>query len=103
MCVCWGRAGGRVSAAQTGAGLRAGAVEAWRRGRPFRLRPTARVLPPSQIDLTDDYVVMALFGDGSWEGNIQRLQAPVEEGSTQLTDVQLNSEAFRDLISALDG
>lgn len=27
-----------------------------------------------QIDLTDDYVVVALFGDGSWEAQVQRVQ-----------------------------
>jgi hypothetical protein len=27
-----------------------------------------------QVDLTDDYVVMALFGDGAWEDNMQKLQ-----------------------------
>jgi hypothetical protein len=28
----------------------------------------------AQIDLTDDYVVIALFGDGAWESGVQRVQ-----------------------------
>ena len=27
-----------------------------------------------QVDLTDDFVIMALFGDGQWEDKMQRLQ-----------------------------
>ncbi|KAI8463135.1 MAG: hypothetical protein J3K34DRAFT_527240 [Monoraphidium minutum] len=55
-----------------------------------------------QFDLTDDYVVMALFGDGAWEDQIQRLQAREEEGGGgRLVDVAMDQEAFRDLISVM--
>lgn len=53
-----------------------------------------------QIDLTDDYVVMALFGDGVWEDTMQRLTAKDEDG--KLVDVKLDQEAFRDIISVLE-
>eukprot|EP00775_Hariotina_reticulata_P011188 gene11188-11338_t len=53
-----------------------------------------------QIDLTDDYAVMALFGDGAWEDTMQRLTARDDEG--KLVDVVLDQEAFRDLISVLE-
>jgi hypothetical protein len=33
----------------------------------------------TQVDLTDDYVVMALFGDGAWEENMQRLQVSAHQ------------------------
>lgn len=54
----------------------------------------------SQIDLTDDYVVMALFGDGAWEDTMQRLTAKDEAGN--LVDVRLDQDAFRDIISVLE-
>ncbi|KIZ00564.1 hypothetical protein MNEG_7396 [Monoraphidium neglectum] len=55
-----------------------------------------------QFDLTDDYVVMALFGDGSWEDDMQRLQAREEEGGGgDLVDVVMDQESFRDLISVM--
>lgn len=53
-----------------------------------------------QIDLTDDYVVVALFGDGAWEDRMQRLTARDESGN--LVDVVLDSDAFRDLISVME-
>jgi hypothetical protein len=43
----------------------------------MQFRPTLLTAPvrtnftPCQIDLTDDYVVMALFGDGSWEDQVR--------------------------------
>ena len=66
--------------------------------------PRPPLIGPSlpQIDLTDDYVVMALFGDGAWEDQLQRLQAREnEDGSGALVDVAMDQEAFRDLISAM--
>lgn len=54
-----------------------------------------------QIDLTDDYVVVALFGDGAWEDRMQRLTAR-DEGTGNLVDVVLDSDAFRDLISVME-
>jgi hypothetical protein len=53
-----------------------------------------------QIDLTDDYVVMALFGDGAWQDGMQRLTAKDEAGN--LVDVMLDQDAFRDLISVME-
>jgi hypothetical protein len=53
-----------------------------------------------QIDLTDDYVVVALFGDGAWEDKMQRLTARDDSGN--LVDVVLDSDAFRDLISVME-
>lgn len=53
-----------------------------------------------QIDLTDDYVVVALFGDGAWEDKMQRLTARDDSGS--LVDVVLDGDAFRDLISVME-
>lgn len=53
-----------------------------------------------QIDLTDDYVVMALFGDGAWQDTMQRLTAKDEAGN--LVDVVLDQDAFRDLISVME-
>jgi len=52
-----------------------------------------------QIDLTDDYVVVALFGDGSWQQQAQRVQAKNDDG--EIVDAQLTQEAFRDLISLI--
>lgn len=54
-----------------------------------------------QIDLTDDYVVVALFGDGAWEDRMQRLTAR-DEATGSLVDVVLDSDAFRDLISVME-
>jgi hypothetical protein len=54
----------------------------------------------AQIDLTDDYVVMALFGDGAWQDGMQRLTAKDEAGN--LVDVMLDQDAFRDLISVME-
>jgi hypothetical protein len=34
-----------------------------------------------QVDLTDDFVVMALFGDGAWEDRMQRLQVGKRGGT----------------------
>jgi hypothetical protein len=53
-----------------------------------------------QVDLTDDYVIMALFGDGAWEDRMTRLTARDDAGA--LVDVVLDSDAFRDLISVLE-
>lgn len=53
----------------------------------------------SQVDLTDDYVVMALLGGGSWEQNMTPLQTRGEDGSVQ--DVRLDQETFRDMVSLL--
>jgi hypothetical protein len=53
-----------------------------------------------QIDLTDDYVVVALFVDGAWEDKMQRLTARDDSGN--LVDVVLDSDAFRDLISVME-
>jgi hypothetical protein len=53
-----------------------------------------------QIDLTDDYVVVALFGDGAWEDKMQRLTARDDAGN--LVDVVLDGDAFRDLISVME-
>lgn len=64
------------------------------------LRPYHVLLLVTQIDLTDDYVVMALFGDGAWEDTMQRLTAKDEAG--KLVDVRLDQDAFRDIISVLE-
>lgn len=53
-----------------------------------------------QIDLTDDFVVLALFGDGAWEDAMQRLTARDDAGN--LVDVVLTQEAFRDFISVME-
>eukprot|EP00882_Tetradesmus_deserticola_P014494 GHRQ01015414.1.p1 GENE.GHRQ01015414.1~~GHRQ01015414.1.p1 ORF type:complete len:159 (+),score=80.80 GHRQ01015414.1:68-478(+) len=53
-----------------------------------------------QIDLTDDYVVMALFGDGAWQDSMQRLTAKDDAG--KLVDVMLDQDSFRDLISVME-
>jgi hypothetical protein len=60
----------------------------------------AAVTAAVQIDLTDDYVVMALFGDGAWQDSMQRLTAKDEAGN--LVDVMLDQDAFRDLISVME-
>ena len=52
-----------------------------------------------QIDLTDDYVVVSIFGDGSWERLIQKVTAKDDGGS--MIDARLDQEAFRDLISIM--
>ncbi len=52
-----------------------------------------------QIDLSDDVVIGALFGDGSWQKGMQRLRAPSASG--QPVDVTLDSNAFRNLTSIL--
>lgn len=52
-----------------------------------------------QIDLTDDYVVMALFAGGSWEQNMQPLQARNDKGAVE--EVKLDQETFRDLVSLM--
>lgn len=44
-------------------------------------------------------MVVALFGDGSWEQQVQRLQAKNDMGD--LLDAQMDQEAFRDLISIM--
>lgn len=54
----------------------------------------------AQIDLTDDYVMAAVFGDGSWEANVQRVQAR-DDASGEPMDLQMPTEAFRDLISLM--
>eukprot|EP00967_Tisochrysis_lutea_P064053 scaffold82836_cov15-Tisochrysis_lutea.AAC.1 len=54
----------------------------------------------SQIDLTDDYVMAAVFGDGSWEANVQRVQAK-DDASGEPVDLQMPMDAFRDLISLM--
>lgn len=60
------------------------------------LRP--RLLDCSgQIDLTDDYVVISLFGDGAWETSIQRLVGKDDAGDP--VDVYLDQASFRDLLS----
>mmetsp|Transcript_6776 Transcript_6776/g.18187 ORF Transcript_6776/g.18187 Transcript_6776/m.18187 type:complete len:154 (+) Transcript_6776:111-572(+) len=53
-----------------------------------------------QIDLTDDYVMAAVFGDGSWEANVQRVQAK-DDASGEPVDLQMPMDAFRDLISLM--
>lgn len=49
-----------------------------------------------QIDLTDDYVVMAFFGDGSWEDQVRRGKLPIggyQSGSylPAVTDLSLKA------------
>lgn len=53
-----------------------------------------------QIDLTDDYVVAALFEGGDWEASAQRVQ--VMDDSGELSDVRMPKSAFRDMISVRD-
>lgn len=53
-----------------------------------------------QIDLTDDFVVMALFGDGAWEDTMQRLTARDDTGA--LVDVVMDKDTFRDIISVME-
>lgn len=67
---------------------------------PTRARGARLPACPGQIDLTDDYVVMALFGDGGWEDSMTRLTARDDDG--RLVDVVLDADAFRDLISVLE-
>ncbi len=43
-------------------------------GRLTRPWGAVRAAPGAQIDLTDDYVVVALFGDGTWEKQVQNVQ-----------------------------
>ncbi|KAJ9524020.1 hypothetical protein QJQ45_022484, partial [Haematococcus lacustris] len=50
-----------------------------------------------QIDLTDDFVVAAVFGDGSWERVLQPLKA--KDDNDQVVDVVLDQDSFRELIS----
>lgn len=52
-----------------------------------------------QIDLTDDYVVIALFGDGSWEDEKQPIQVTDDDG--RLVHAQLDQDSFREMISVL--
>ena len=54
-----------------------------------------------QIDLTDDYVVLALFGDGGWEERMARATAAADDEGGGIVEVTLDQEAFRDLISLL--
>ena len=42
----------------------------------------------------------AVFGDGSWEANVQRVQAK-DDGSGEPVDLQMPMDAFRDLISLM--
>eukprot|EP00955_Chlamydomonas_euryale_P045550 353182-Chlamydomonas_euryale.AAC.42 len=53
-----------------------------------------------QIDLTDDYVVVSIFGDGSWESTLQKVQGKDDNGV--LIDARFDQEAFRDLISIME-
>jgi hypothetical protein len=55
---------------------------------------------PSQIDLTDDQVVIAIFGDRRWEQQCQRVTGKDDSG--QLVDLQMDQDVFRELISLLD-
>jgi hypothetical protein len=41
-------------------------------------------LVPEQVDLTDDYVVAALFGDPSWEQQLQRVQVDAPRNGIDL-------------------
>ena len=54
----------------------------------------------SQIDLTDDYVVTSIFGDGTWERTIQKVQGKDDDGKMQ--DARMDQESFRDLISIME-
>ena len=52
-----------------------------------------------QIDLTDDFVVVSIFGDGGWERLIKRVQGR-DDGGT-LVDATMDSDTFRDLVSIM--
>jgi hypothetical protein len=76
---------------------------------PLPLPPSKQPPPPTpcpspscphQIDLTDDQVVIAVFGDRRWEQQCQRVTAKDDNG--QLTDVQMDQDVFREIISLLD-
>jgi hypothetical protein len=54
-----------------------------------------------QIDMTDDYVVISIFGDGAWESSIQRIVARDDGGIP--TDVYLDLEAFWELETIMGG
>lgn len=50
-----------------------------------------------QVDLSEDYVVAAVFGDGAWETTLAKVQGKDEEG--RLVDAVLDEDSFRDFIS----
>lgn len=52
-----------------------------------------------QVDLSDDYVVSAIFGNTDWEAGLQPVQALDKDG--QLVTVQLDKIAFEDLVSIM--
>ena len=43
--------------------------------------------------------MISIFGDGSWENTIQKVQGKDDNG--ELVDARLDQEAFRDLISIM--
>lgn len=45
-------------------------------------------------------MVAAVFGDGSWEASVQRVQAP-DDASGEPVDLMMPQDAFRDLISLM--
>lgn len=53
-----------------------------------------------QIDLTDDYVVVSIFGDGTWESILQKVQGKDDDGA--MVDARMDQESFRDLVSIME-
>lgn len=52
-----------------------------------------------QVDLSDDFVVLLMFAEGEWEGQLAPIEMPDEQG--KVVQLKLDEKQFRDVIGVL--